>query len=139
MKVAKIQNLIDNPEAIKTELNIPELENMIKAFFPGIPLELKFEIDPAPSRGSNEARFCVTSNDITEYCGAFAQVMERVQITQFSNSIRFDEVKGLTVWFQLNLSYSHFDGGSNGSNISEFYFEDGNWTKERFKGDKRFC
>lgn len=135
MKVQQIQNLIDNPQAMRDELKLGELETMLKEIFPEIPLEWEFQIEEGKRRGENEAYFCLASNDITEYCGAFSQAMKRVILNEFGTSLRFSEEAGLTVWFSLHLSYHHFNGGSNGTCIADFFFENGEWLKRGFKDE----
>ena len=131
----EIQNLIDNPEAIRETLNTKQLDGLIRKVTAvwGQTITMRYRI----SEGRSKARFDAESEpDLVGSSGIFAHVLTSCKIDTFSSCITYTPDGGFKVWFTLHLSYQHFCGGSNGMNIASFWFENGKWTMSDYKEEK---
>ena len=69
------------------------------------------------------------SNDIASTCGAFGKILEKCVIESSNNGICRDEkTDELVYWVYINISYSHVEGGSNGMNLFDARYTNGNWS-----------
>ena len=132
----EIQNLIDHPETIRETLNLKQLDRLIQGCFCVHGLTLQMQYSVSLGGRFNEPRFkAENADDVTNCAGIFSSVLRKCQIGTFSQHIEWTEADGFKVWFQLDLRYEHFNGGSNGMTVAEFRFENGKWSKSNFKGE----
>lgn len=132
----KIQALIDSPDTMHEALHIAELDAMIHEIYPSFTFTMDYRVEVG--KRAQHPFFTVESReDLTDASGIFAQVLKKCKIDTFNTDIKWEEGTGYQVWFGLHLSYSHFDGGSNGMGIADFYFDGKEWIKYRFKGEER--
>jgi len=132
----KIQELIDNHDKMREVLHIAELDALIHGIYPGIAFTMDYRVEVG-KRAQRPFFIAECREDLTEASGIFAQVLKECKIDTFNTAIKWEENAGYQVWFGLHLSYSHFDGGSNGMGIADFNFDGKEWTKYRFKGEER--
>lgn len=132
----KIQALIDSPDTMREALHIPELDAMIHQIYPGVTFTMEYMVEVG-KRAQRPFFMAESRDDLTEATGIFAQVLKECKIDTFNTDIKWDENAGYQVWFSLHLSYSHFDGGSNGMGIADFCFDGKKWRKFCFKGEER--
>ena len=129
----EIQNLIAHPEAIREELNIDQLDRLIReaTAVQGQTITMRYRVN----EGGTAARFDAESEqDLVGSAGIFSRVLIKCRIDTFGSEITYTPEDGFKVWFTLHLSYQHFEGGENGMNIASFRFENRKWTMFRFKG-----
>jgi len=129
----EIQNLIAHPEAIREELNIDQLSELIRnaTAIWGQSITMRYSV----REGRTAARFdAEAEQDLVSSSGIFSNVLIKCRIDTFGSEITYTPEDGFKVWFTLHLSYQHFEGGENGMNIASFRFENRKWTMFRFKG-----
>ncbi len=132
----EIQNLIDHPETISATLNTAQLDRLIRKCFCVHGLTLQMQYSVSLGGRFNEPRFnAENADDVTNCAGIFASVLRKCRIGTFIQHIEWTEIDGFKIWFQLDLRYEHFNGGSNGMTVAEFRFENGKWTMSDFKGE----
>ena len=130
----EIQNLIAHPEAIREALNIDQLSKLIRDATDiwGKSITMRYSV----SEGRTAARFdAEAEQDLVGSSGIFSKVLIKCRIDTFGSEITYTPEDGFKVWFNLHLSYQHFEGGENGMNIASFRFENRKWTMFRFKGE----
>ena len=70
------------------------------------------------------------SNDITDKAGIFSTILKETTVNSFNNYVCHDKENNRTAyWVNVNISYQHKDGGSNGMELLTAWYntEDG-WT-----------
>ena len=130
----EIQNLIDNPSAMREAINLKQLDGLIRKVTAvwGQTVTMRYRV----SEGRSEARFDAESEqDLVGSSGIFAHVLTSCKIDTFSSCITYTPETGYRVWFTLHLSYQHHEGGSNGMGIASFWFENGEWTMRNYKDE----
>lgn len=128
----EIQYLIDHPEAIRETLKTGELDRLIRETLGvfGQNITMRYNV----SGGRTSVRFDAESEeDLVASSGIFSKVLDECKIDTFSSTLEYTAEGGFRVWFELNLSYHHFGGGSNGMSIARFFYYGGEWTVRNHK------
>ncbi len=128
----EIQNLINHPEAIRETLNTDQLDGLIQKAT-GLNLTMQYHVEEGRSSVRFEAE---AKDDLVGASGIFSKVLTECRIDTFSSLLKYTPEEGFHVWFSLNLSYQHFNGGSNGMKIADFQYKNGEWTMSNFKGER---
>jgi len=77
------------------------------------------------------------SDDVSNQTGPFATILRLCYICSFSNYVVKDEESGeLRYWVDVNISYEHKDGGSNGMNLLRTQYTDALGWIFRGAGDR---
>jgi hypothetical protein len=88
-------------------------------------VECNFQAPEIVQNRSGELFVDLTSDDITAQTGAFAAILKSCYIRQFSTGIFRDKTTGEPrCWVQLSMSYQHKNGGSNGMNLLDAWYND---------------
>lgn len=132
----EIKTLIDHPETLREILKLKQLDGLIRKVTAvwGQTITMRYRV----SEGRSEARFdAECEQDLVGASGIFAKVLTKCKIDTFSSCLTYTPETGYRVWFTLHLSYQHFNGGSNGMNITSFWFENGEWTMSDYKDENK--
>lgn len=128
----EIQNLINHPEAIRETLNTDQLDGLIQKAT-GLNLTMEYRIEEGRSSIRFEAE---AKEDLVGASGIFSNVLTKCRIDTFNSVLKYTSEEGFQVWFSLNLSYQHFNGGSNGMKIAEFQYKNGEWMMGNCKNNR---
>jgi len=96
----------------KLEAALPALSDKIKGFT-GTQVELYLE-----ERTDREEYYRINSKDLSEELKGFAQaIFEKINFTTWGGKIVKNGVGEDIIWFAPKMSYTHFSGGSNGTDF----------------------
>ena len=114
MKKVTIDEHNEDLVAFAQTIDFSELFNHAKTY---AKVECEFhQPEVSTIRGDVHIRFM--SHDIANQTGAFAAILERCYLGSFSNKVYKDKETGeLKFWTQVNISYDHKNGGSNGMEV----------------------
>lgn len=85
-----------------------------------------------------EGRFnAECEQDLVGASGVFAKVLTECKLGTFNSALTCTPEDGYKAWFSLHLSYKHFDGGSNGMSVANFWFETGEWKIFNYKDEEK--
>jgi hypothetical protein len=92
--------------------------------------KLVFEKPEIIETGINNICVQFQSNNINlSSCGIFGRILEYCRIENFGNSVYEDEKTGkIKFWVEVDISYQHLSGGSNGMTLFKAMYEDDEWT-----------
>ena len=85
-------------------------------------------------------------NIISEKFNTVPVIMEHIQVDNFGSSVCkttkkiireddnknnfIDEVEIISIWISVHISYSHFNGGTNGTELFSYYAEVAEWERD---------
>jgi pterin-4a-carbinolamine dehydratase len=95
-------------------INFEELFNHAKAY---AKVNCEFH-QPEISTIRGDVHISFMSHDITSQTGTFATILERCNLSSFSNKVYMDKETGeIGYWVQVSIQYEHKNGGSNGMEV----------------------
>lgn len=121
-ELVKIAKVLIAQEDWRDIFNIKELERMILKEFGEYASKVKLTFNYNAGR----KRIQVDSNNVAQYTGIMKKTFTELQIGNFGGGA---DIEKRTAWIPIAFGFKYFNGGENGSEIADFYFKDGKWTK----------
>jgi len=96
-----------------------------------------FEVPVISFHRDGSVHISFASENIAPQTGPFSAILDRCQLTNFSNWVIRDKETGeLRYWVDVSIQYRHVDGGSNGMSVCMAEYRNDEWLF-RDAGERR--